>query len=217
MSTYLYDEAIVNKFKSWVKNAQIEVFGPNEPSRVLEVVADKTNDRPITLPLIYIERDRGFNIINGGTTRRPLSYDGKDINADFSRSDVLNAIPISISYQVNVYTRYAKEADILIRNLIFNVINYPALEITVPGVDIVGNLTQDEETNHKSHTHPFVHTARIEFGNTEIQDNSNEKERFIEGNYTKLSFLISINDAYLWDLRRHRTAEIEIRIEDKTD
>lgn len=209
MSTYLYDEALVRKFESWTHTSEIEIYGPNETSRVFGVIADKTNDEPIKLPLIYIERDRSFNIINSGTTRRPLSYDGKDINVSDSRGEILNAIPISISYQVNVYTRYAKEADILIRNLIFNVINYPALEIIVPKVSIYDEKMKEYKD--------YKHTARIEFGNTEIQDNSNEKERFIEGNYTKLSFLITINDAYLWDLREHRTAEIEILIEDKTD
>ena len=209
MSTFLYDEALVRKFKSWTHTSQIQIFGPNETSRVFEAIADQTGDEPIKLPLIYIERDRGFNIINGGTTRRPLSYDGKDINVYDTQSEILNAIPISISYQVNVYTRYAKEADILIRNLIFNVINYPGLEVEVPKVRIYNPKTEEYED--------FKHTARIEFGNTEIQDNSNEKERFIEGNYTKLSFLITINDAYLWDLREHRNAEIEIIIEDKTD
>lgn len=209
MSTYLYDEALVRKFKSWTHSSQIEIFGPNEFSRVIELMADRSGDKPIELPIIYIERDRGFNIINNGTTRRPLSYDGKDINANSYQSEILNAIPISISYQVNVYTRYAKEADILVRNLIFNVINYPGLEVVVPKVGIYNEDTDSYDE--------FKHTARIEFGNTEIQDNSNEKERFIEGNYTKLSFLITINDAYLWDLREHRTADIEILIEDKTD
>lgn len=209
MSTYLYDEALVRKFKSWTHNSQIEIFGPNETSRVFETIADKTGDKPIKLPLIYIERDRGFNIINDGTTRRPLSYDGKDINVGSKQSEILNAIPISISYQVNVYTRFAKEADVLIRNLIFNVINYPALEVVVPKVGIYNKKTEEYDE--------FKHTARIELGNTEIQDNSNEKERFIEGNYTKLSFLILINDAYLWDLREHRNAEIEILMEDITD
>lgn len=207
MSTYLYDEALVKKFKNWTEASKIEIFGPNETSRVFELIADKSKeDKPIKLPLIYIERDRGFNIINDGTTRRPLSYDGKTFNIDSEYGDTLNAIPISIDYQVNVYARYAKEADILVRNLIFNVINYPALEVTVPKVGVYNAETEDYDD--------FIHTSRIEFGNTQIQDNSNEKERFIEGNYTKLSFLITINDAYLWDLRQHRTAEIEIRIDD---
>ena len=205
MSTFLYDEALTEKFRNWTQKSKVEIYGPNETSRMFEVIADKSNDDSIKLPIIQIERDRGFEIINSGQTRRPLSYDGYTVSADENYGNILNAIPISIAYQVNVYCRYAKEADILIRNLIFNVINYPAMEITVPKV-----VLNNEDGTSKD----MVHTARIELASNTIQDNSNERERFIEGNYTKLSFLIQINDAYLWDLREHRTAEIEIRIDD---
>ena len=209
MATFLYDEALVEKFKNWTQKSQIEVYGPNETSRMFEVMADKGNDEPIKLPIIALERDRGFEIINDGQTRRPLSYDGATFNIDRKYGDTLNAIPISIAYQVNIYCRYAKEADILVRNLIFNVVNYPGLEVTVPKVGRWNFETEQYED--------YVHMARIELGNTTVQDNSNERERFIEGNYTKLSFLIQINDAYLWDLREHRTAEIEIRMDDNLD
>lgn len=209
MSTFLYDEALIQKFQDWTQKSQVEVYGPNETSRAWEVIADKNNDEPIKLPLILLERDRGFEIINEGQTRRPLSYGGAVFNINERYGDTLNAIPISIAYQVNVYTRYAKEADILIRNLLFNVVNYPKLEIVVPKVGVYNPETDSYDD--------YVHTARIELANTTIQDNSNEQPRFIEGNYTKLSFLIQINDAYLWDLREHRTAEIEIRIDDRLD
>lgn len=205
MSTYLYDEALVNKINSWISSSQIEVYGPNETSRMFEVIADRNEDNPITLPIICISRDRGFNIIHDGTTRRALSYQGVRLQQNDTSAKRLTAIPISIMYQVDVYTRYAKEADILVRNLIFNVINYPALEVTIP--DATFTTATDEE-------HKFNHTARIEFKTQEIQDTSNQKERFIEGNFTKLSFVISIEDAYLWDVREHQNLDIEIRIEE---
>lgn len=205
MSTFLYDEALVKKFKLWTQSTEIKIYGPNETSRMFEVMADEDDDKPIKLPIIQIERDRGFEIINDGTTKRPLSYDGKVFNSDIRYGDTLNAIPISIAYQINVYARYAKEADILIRNLIFNVINYPSFDIIVPKVVV------DRGGENKD----FIHTSRMAFASATIQDNSNERERFIEGNYTKLSFLIQIDDAYLWDLREHRTAETEIRIDDR--
>ena len=204
MSTFLYDEALTEKFKNWTDKTKTEVYGPNETSRMIEVIADKNNDEPIKLPLISIERDRGFEIINSGTTRKPLSYSGTPSKINETYGDTINAIPISIAYQINVYARYAKEADILIRNLIFNVINYPRLEVVVPKVVVYKDDVPED----------FIHTARIELSSSSIQDNSNERERFIEGNYTKLSFLIQINDAYLWDVREHRTAEVEIRIDD---
>lgn len=193
MSTALYDTALVNKIKGWINETQLQVYGPNETSRMFEVMADTSDDSPIKLPFISISRDRGFKIINEGTTRRPLSYDGATIGVDETGaySKVLNAIPISIEYQIDVYTRYAEEADILIRNLIFNFVNYPTLSIDIPKVDT------------------FNHTARITLGDS-ITDNSDIKERFVTGNLTRLSLNISIDDAYLWDVRKLHNVDIDL-------
>ena len=197
MSTYLYDEGLVEKFKRWTSKTETQVYGPSEVRRLFEVIADNKNDSDIKLPLITLSRDRGYDIINDGTTRRPLSYDGITLshNEEKKTSRILNAIPISLVYQIDVYARLAIEADILMRNLVFNIINYPAFEVDIPDAG-------------------FCHTARIEFASNTIDDNSNEPESFIEGNFTKLSAKISIEDAYLWDVRQHRDAEIEIKIDD---
>ena len=95
MSTFLYDEALTEKFKNWTDKTKTEVYGPNETSRMIEVIADKNNDEPIKLPLISIERDRGFEIINSGTTRKPLSYSGTPSKINETYGDTINAIPIS--------------------------------------------------------------------------------------------------------------------------
>lgn len=197
MSAYLYDEALVQKFKNWTSSSKTQVYGPSETRRLYEIMADSTTDSDIKLPIIAISRDLGYEIINSGTTRRPLSYSGitRSYDEETSSAKIVNAIPISITYRIDVYTRLAEEADILMRNLVFNIVNYPAMTIQVP----------DAELNH---------TARISFGSNTITDNSNMPERFIEGNLSVLSATISIEDAYLWDVRQHRNAEIEIRIDD---
>jgi rubrerythrin len=197
MSTYLYDEAIVKKFKNWTSTSKTQIYGPSETRRLFEIIADKTTDSKIKLPFISINRELGYDIINDGTTRRPLSYDGVNRMYDPSTKTmtIMNAIPITIRYQVNVYARYAQEADILMRNLIFNIVNFPAMTIDVPAAD-------------------QEHTARISIADTTIRDTSNIAERFIEGNLTCLSISIEIRDAYLWDVRKHRDAEIELRIDD---
>ena len=197
MSGYLYDKALVEKFQKWTSKSKTQIYGPNETRRLYETIADSTTDSKIKLPLIAISRDMGYEIINSGTTRRPLSYDGVDrqYNAETNSMKIINAIPISLTYQIDVYARKAEEADILMRNLVFNIVNYPAMEVSIPGADL-------------------NHTARISFGSKTISDNSNMSERFIEGNMTVLSAIISIDDAYLWDVRQHRNAEIEIRIDD---
>lgn len=197
MSAFLYDKALVEKFKNWTSRSKTQVFGPSETRRLFEVIADSTTDSKIKLPIIAITRDMGYEIINEGTTRRPLSYDGVDrsYDAESNSMKIINAIPISLTYQVDVYARRAEEADILMRNLVFNIVNYPAMEISIPDADL-------------------NHTARISFASRTITDNSNMSERFFEGNMTVLSAIIAIDDAYLWDVRQHRNAEVEIRIDD---
>lgn len=197
MSAYLYDKALVEKFKKWTSSSKTQVYGPSETRRIFEVIADSTTDSEIKLPFIAISRDMGYEITNSGTTRRPLSYDGltRSHDSQTKSAKIVNVIPISLVYQIDVYARLAEEADILMRNLVFNIVNYPAITIDVPDADM-------------------QHTARISFASSTIDDNSNMSERFIEGNLTVLSAKISIEDAYLWDVRQHRDAEIEIVIDD---
>lgn len=197
MSAYLYDEALVKKFNKWTSSSKTQVYGPEETRRLFEIIADETTDSEIKLPFIAISRSLGYDIIDSGTTRRPLSYDGVEriYHPNTNSMTIMNAIPIVLSYQVDVYARYAEEADILMRNLIFNIVNFPAMSVDVPGAN-------------------QSHTARISIANTTISDNSNKAERFIEGNLTCLSVSIEIRDAFLWDVRQHRNAEVEIRIDD---
>ena len=264
MATYIYDEALLKKLKYWTQSTNIHVYSVEETRNLIEVMADESNDSPIELPIISLRRSRGYNIIDGGTTKRPLSYDGfsisdtefdsyeealtfcweneldehvicpqsfwlndmkfrtykeasdycaehgldtnkihtatwekyyiksNDIHPKYTES--IRAIPISISYQLDVYTRYAKEADLIMRNLVFNIINYPGFTISIPKA----NLT---------------HTARLVLGDS-IEDNSGVPERFIEGNMTRLTANITIDNARLWDTRKLRNAEIDIIIDD---
>lgn len=265
MATYIYDEALLKKLKYWTQASNIHVYGVEETRNLFEVIADESKeDSPIELPIISLRRNRGYNIVEGGTTKRPLSYDGFAISdqefdnygdaQDFCKENNLSelviqpksfwldghkfrtyeeaeeycqeygldpddvhtatwekyyikstdihpsymesirAIPISISYQLDVYSRYAKEADLLMRNLVFNIINYPGFTISIPKA----NLT---------------HTARLVLGDS-IEDNSNIPERFIEGNLTRLTANITVDNARLWDTRKLRNAEINIVFDD---
>ena len=264
MATYIYDEALLKKIKYWTQASNVHVYGADETRNLFEVMADESGDKPIELPIISIRRDRGYTLTDGGTSKRPLSYDGFSITdqdfdsyldaldfceqnglseevilpksywADGKRfktykeasdyckenkikldnihtatwenyyiktedihskyTEAIRAIPISISYQLDVYARYAKEADLLMRNLVFNIINYPGFTISIPKA----NLT---------------HTARIVLGDS-IDDNSNVPERFVEGNFTRLTANITVDNARLWDTRKLRNAEIEIVLDD---
>lgn len=188
----LYDDALVEKLKYWTADAQIEVYGPNETTRLFEVMADKNDDKPIELPILCLSRDRGFTI--NETTKRPLTYDGKTIEADYETSLMLNAIPITLSYQLDIYTRYAEQMDILLNNLVFNLINYPSFTITIPNTD-------------KEHTANLIIDGVVE-------DNSNIPERFIVGNFIRTTIRFVVKDAYLWNAQERHNVTIDLRIDD---
>ena len=94
MSLTLYDRAIAEKIKSWVLDTETTVFTVEETREVFKVRADKTDDRPIQLPLITINRARESEILL--TTNRAMTRAGMTFNSENGVSDHLNAVPISI-------------------------------------------------------------------------------------------------------------------------
>ena len=193
MSAHFYDTALVNKFKKWIESTQVSLLGPEDTRRLFEIVADKSNDKAIQLPLICIRRIGGYSILQ--KNKKPLTYDGKMLQSTIERSISLNAIPIELRYQVDVFTRYYKEADEYMRNIIFNLINFPMLQVEIPyeGIDI----------EHDS-------SIRIV---SEVEDNSAINERLSLGQFTRLSVGISIDDAYLFDARVRDNYLIEVEVE----
>ena len=181
MSTKLYDDQLVAKLKEWSQKTKIEVYGPSETRRLFEVIADQNDDKPITLPIICLTRAGGYEILN--MNKRPLTYDGLTKDATIEKSLQINAIPINIPYQLDVYTRYYEEADNYMRDIIFNIINHPTFEITIPYND----------TN-------LVHNANIRLASN-VENNSDIPERMIPGQFSRLTIDISLDDAYLWDAR----------------
>ena len=181
MSVALYDDALVQKFSNWTKETNLQIYGPNEVTRLFEMEIDESNDRPIKLPLIGISRAGGYQILN--QSKRPLSFDGLTLNANLEKSLQLNAIPISITYQIDVYTRYLKEADEISRNLVFNIINFPKLPVTFT-----------------YNNYEYTHNSNIRLNDT-IEDNSSIPERLSLGQFSRLTLSILVDDAYLWDTR----------------
>ena len=182
MSASLYDEALIAKLKNWTENTSVHIYGPNEAKRLIEVLADETKDKPIKLPIISISRVGGYNILNANKKR--LTYDGMMYQSTQEKSISLNAVPIQINYQIDVMTRYLKEADAYMRNLIFNIINFPNLDVVIP---------------YNSDSIQIHHNSAIRII-TDVLDNSNDNRLSI-GQFTRLSIGISIDDAYIWDTR----------------
>ena len=179
MAIRLYDEAIYEKIKKWVKDPNMRVLSPNESSRLFQLRADQTNDKPITLPLIAISRGSNIDI---ATTKRALTEDGQHIYATEDRSLVLNAIPMELSYQLDIYCKYFNEADEYLRNFLFNLINYPKISIEIP------------YNNTK-----IIHNSTIRVASP-VADTSDIPERLISGQFTRLSISIKIDDAYMFSV-----------------
>lgn len=193
MAIRLYDNALVEKLSSWTSTTNLTILNPNDMSRLIQLKADMSNDKPLKLPVLALTRNGGYSILT--PTKRPISFDGFDLHTNKDRSIQLNAIPVSIQYQLDVYTRYFEEADEYMRNIVFNIINFPKLTIRIP--------YQDEQREHDANVRLL----------SEVEDNSDIPERLIPGQFTRLSLSLYIDDAYLWDVRTRNNLAIDFQLD----
>lgn len=197
MSFTLYDRAVTEKIKKWILDSNMVVLSPDETRRLFTWKATTDGDRPLTLPLISINRNRDVSIKT--TSKQMLSHRGKIFNSEKGVSDHLNAIPMTLSYVINIYTRYLEEADEYVRNFVFQLINYPKIEIQIP-------------YNNSQLTYTSYLTLQ-----PEISDNSDIPERLIAGQFSRMTLAITLNDAYLFSYNHKHVSEVEsLQIETKT-
>lgn len=182
MSLQMYDDAVLEKLTGWTKDTECHVYGHNETRRLFEVVASDGRDSPITLPLICLRRIGGFQIINPNKT--VLSFDAMTAQKDKKETLSLNAIPINIEYQLDIYSKFQEEAEEYIREIVFNIINNPTCKVEIP----YNGLN-------------FIHNATLRILN-DIDDTSEIPERLVQGQFTRYSLHLTVDDAYLWDVKR---------------
>lgn len=184
MAVRYYDTALVEKIKKWTKDPNLRILKPDETTRLLQMRADMNDDKPIKLPIIAISRDKTIEILN--TQKQPKTFSGKRITTEEDTDDsatvsyTVNAIPIRIQYQVDIYTKNIEEADEYVRNLVFNFINLPKLKVTFPynGVN-------------------FVHISNI-WIDSNIIDNSDIQEHLFSDQFQRFTLTIYVDDAYLF-------------------
>lgn len=180
MAIRYYDAALYNKIKSWIKDPNMSLMSPQDSTRLFQITAEKNDDKPLSLPLIVLSRDPNMEILS--TRKKAMTYDGAHIRFDKEHSALLNAIPIQLNYQLDIYTRYFAEADEYTRNFIFNFINYPKLHIEVP-------------YNNAN----IVHDCTVRLEST-VSDSSDIPERLISGQFTRMTIRLIIDDAYLFSV-----------------
>lgn len=183
MAIRYYDEALANKINSWLpkaKNRKIQVLKPDEVKRLFTIEADERNDKPIQLPLIAISRETQIDVLH--PTKRTMSFDGMMLESDGKHTIQLDAVPISITYQLDIYTRHFDEGDELLRELIFKIINNPQLTITLPYNN--QNLIQ-------------VCAMKMQ---GRVEDTSSISERLFSGQFTRWTLRLNIDGAYLYSI-----------------
>lgn len=188
MAIRYYDEALVTKIQKWIPDNKMKVLSPEEVAEMFSQRAHMSNDKPITLPFVALSRDTNITILSA--TKQPLSYDGKHVGIVESKVAQLNAIPIGITYQLDIYTKKAVEGDEYLRNFIFQFINYPKLKIEIPY-----NGSKIE------------HTASIRLEST-VSDNSDIPQRLFVDQFTRWTIRFSLQDAYLFSIPLKQPAQV---------
>ena len=75
MAIGYYDDAVTQKIKSWLADtSQLRVLAPEESNRLIQLHAEDSNDKPLTLPLIAISRNKDLEIES--TIKQNKSFDG---------------------------------------------------------------------------------------------------------------------------------------------
>ena len=112
MAISYYDEAVTHKIKGWLAdNSKLRVLAPDETTRLIQLAAEDSNDKPLTLPLIAISRNKDIEVESA--IKQNKSFDGLVIAKDNVTAQTvhLNVIPIKTTYQLDIYTKKRIEAD----------------------------------------------------------------------------------------------------------
>lgn len=210
MAISLYDEALASKLNKWIKTENLRVLKPEETSELFKINADTSRTDSIKLPLIALSRKTKMTITN--TSIQPKSRDGIKIfaydkdnklvsEANFEKMQKLRVIPITLEYQLDIYTASLAEADEYFRDFAFGLINEPDISIEIP--------------YNKCHLrHDSVITL-----DEDVEDNSDIPQRLFPTQFTRLTLTMSIDDAYLFSApikNNLKVSEVKVRINEGT-
>lgn len=180
MAVRLYDEAIYSKIKSWVRDPNMKILKPDEVTRLFEIRAEKEQDKPLSLPLIAISRDKNVEILQN--KKHPMSFSGVPLGATRKVTATLDAIPFITRYQLDIFTERYEEGDEYMRNFVFQLINNPKLKVQIPYND--ANIE---------------HLFYLRLLST-ITDNSDISNRLFPGQFTRWTLQLEIQDAFFFSV-----------------
>ena len=180
MSVRLYDDALVKKIRNWVKDENVRILSPDETLELFQKIANDKNDEPISLPIISLTRSREVDLDH--PHKKMMTFDGMMLDATVDKSLQIDAIPMTLNYQLDIYTRYKYEADEYMRNFVFNLVNHPKVKVVLPYNDI-----------------NYTHYSNVRLIPT-IEDNSDVPNRLVSDQFTRWTISFTIDDAYLFSL-----------------
>ena len=185
MSISEYDKLLAKKIQRWIpENSSLRVLKPEESKRLFELLANDKNDAPLTLPFVALSRYNEVGILTNIKTLK--SYDGISINGNNNTSMSLNAIPIQLNYQFDIYTKTVDEGDEYLRNFLFKLINNPKMVINIPY----------NGTN-------FEHVVYLRVDDT-VSNTSEIGERLFSGQFNRWTIKMELQDAYLFNIPRRK-------------
>lgn len=127
MSVWRYDKAIVENFREILNDDRIHIM---PPENAIKFIAQLKKD-DISFPLISIQR-LGYSIINSRVNHSAKFIGGYHHNNGDNTNTFVQAIPIRIEYQIDVYTVDQQSCDEFCRELIFYLMQNPTLIVKYP-------------------------------------------------------------------------------------
>jgi hypothetical protein len=183
MAISYYDEAITQKIKNWLADSsKLRVLSPDDSNRLIQLMADDSKDRPMTLPVIAISRNKDIELESA--IKQNKSFDGFIINKDEKAATTvhMNVIPIKTTYQLDIYTKKRIEADEYVRQYLFKLINNPQIIIEIPYNNYI-----------------VRHTANLRVLNT-ISDTSDIPTHVFPGQFYKWTIQLELQDGFLFSI-----------------
>lgn len=183
MAISYYDEAVTQKIKGWLADSsKLRVLSPDESTRLIQLEAEDSEDKPLTLPLIAISRNKDIEIEN--SIKQNKSFDGFILlNDDVAKTTVhLNVIPVKTTYQIDFYTKKRIEADEYVRQYLFKLINNPQIIIEIP-----------------YNNYLVKHTANLRVLGT-ISDTSDISTHVFPGQFYKWTIQLELQDGFLFSI-----------------
>ena len=198
VSVYAYDRAIVEDFRARFKNTKNNEINPNVqigPADRMFNILGQLDDDKVVLPFISLQRtDWQLNLDRPGYQTFIGEKVFKRVNENNQIIEVrAQVIPITINYQLSVWSKDQVTNDALVREFLFYYHLRPSLLVYV------------------GHGLNIAHKFNIYF-NSGIENNSDIANHINRGVYFRQDLSFYTDDAYLWRANYQNVVKIDPNI-----